>query len=84
MTYRFQPSGVCSRQIEFEIDGGILKAVRFSGGCAGNAQGLSAMAEGRPAAEVLMQLRGIDCGGKGTSCPDQLARALEKALAGVK
>jgi uncharacterized protein (TIGR03905 family) len=70
-------SGVCSQAIRIETEGGIVRSVRFEGGCQGNAQGVSHLAEGQPVAEVIARLRGIDCGGKGTSCPDQLARALK-------
>lgn len=81
MNYKFKTSGVCSRSIEFEIDGdGILRNLSFDGGCQGNTGGISALAEGRPAREVMKCLRGIDCKGRGTSCPDNLSRAIEEAL----
>ncbi|MCH5220536.1 MAG: TIGR03905 family TSCPD domain-containing protein [Muribaculaceae bacterium] len=81
MNYKFKTSGVCSRSIEFEIDGdGILHNLSFDGGCQGNTGGISALAEGRPAREVMKCLRGIDCKGRGTSCPDNLSRAIEEAL----
>lgn len=81
MKYQYTPTGVCSRQIEFEIDdAGILRNVTFIGGCAGNTQGVSALAEGRPAAEVASCLRGIDCKGRGTSCPANLADAITQAM----
>lgn len=73
----YQTTGVCSRAIKIETEGGIVRSVRFEGGCQGNTLGVSRLAEGLPVAEVIARLRGIDCGGKGTSCPDQLARALE-------
>lgn len=80
--YKYIPAGVCSRAIEFEIDkDGILHGVTFTGGCAGNTRGICALAEGRHAAEVRACLRGIDCKERGTSCPDQLSRAIEEALA---
>lgn len=73
--------GVCSRLIEVELTPeGVVERVEFTGGCAGNTQGVAALAVGRPAAEVVALLRGIDCRGKGTSCPDQLARAIEQAI----
>lgn len=73
--------GVCSRLIEVEIDSeGVVRGVQFVGGCAGNTQGVAALAKGRKAEEVVTILKGIDCRGKGTSCPDQLACALERAL----
>ena len=81
MNYKFKTSGVCSRSIEFEIDGdGILRNLSFDGGCQGNTGGISALAEGRPAREVMKCLRGIDCKGRGTSCPDNLSRAIEEVL----
>lgn len=76
----FTPCGVCSRQIEVAVEDGIIRSVVFTGGCHGNTQGLAALATGMPVQIVIDRLRGIDCKGKGTSCPDQLARALEQAL----
>ena len=75
--YAFTPSGVCSAQIEFEIDGNTVRNVRFTRGCSGNTQGVSALADGMDRDELITRLKGINCGGRGTSCPDQLARALE-------
>ncbi len=78
MTYRTE--GTCSRIIEFDVEGDVLKSVRFVGGCDGNLQGISQLASGMKVSDVIERLRGIDCDGKGTSCPDQLSRALEAAL----
>ncbi len=79
--YAFRPRGVCAMQIKFEIDdNGIVENVRFMGGCNGNTQGVSALANGRTAEELISLLEGIDCGGRGTSCPDQLAKALKEAI----
>lgn len=78
MTYTYQTRGTCSRQIIFSIQDNIIEEVRFVGGCMGNTQGVAALAQGRSVDEVISLLKGIDCGGKGTSCPDQLAQALEK------
>lgn len=75
--FTYQPQGVCSVQIDFEIDGGIVKNVRFTRGCNGNTQGISALVEGMEVDEVIARLKGTNCNGRGTSCPDQLARALE-------
>lgn len=75
MVYTTQ--GVCSRQIEIELDGDIVKNVKFVGGCHGNTQGVSKLVEGMKVDDVISRLKGINCGMKGTSCPDQLARALE-------
>lgn len=80
-SYTFTPRGVCSRKIDFTLENGIIKDVRFTGGCSGNTQGVAALCIGRPAAEVVNIIKGIRCGVKGTSCPDQLATALEQAIA---
>lgn len=80
--YSFKTNGTCARAIDFDIDdAGIITAVSFQGGCNGNLQGISRLVVGRPAAEVVEILKGITCGNKPTSCPDQLAIALEEALA---
>ena len=79
--FHFSPKGVCSRGIDFELEDGIVRSVRFQGGCAGNTQGIAALVEGMTAEEAIKRLSGIRCGFKPTSCPDQLARALEAALA---
>jgi len=74
--------GTCSRRVTFEIDAeGILHNVCFEGGCPGNTTGVATLAEGRPAHAVATLLRGTDCRGRGTSCPDQLAIAIDEALA---
>lgn len=79
MRYHYQTSGTCSRSIEIEVDDrGILKDVQFIGGCHGNTQGLSALVKGMKANDVIERLEGIDCRERGTSCPDQLARALKE------
>ncbi len=80
MEYTFIPKGVCSRKISFEINDGIVSNVRFAGGCAGNTQGLAALAEGMKAEDVVTKLSGIRCGFKSTSCPDQMAKAVKAAL----
>lgn len=72
--------GTCSRQIDIELENGVVRSVAFTGGCHGNLQGLAALVRGLAAAEVVARLEGIDCRGKGTSCPDQLARALKSVL----
>jgi len=71
---------VCSRQIDIVIDGDILRAVRYTGGCNGNTTGIAALVAGMKVNDVISRLEGIDCGGRGTSCPDQLARALKQLL----
>lgn len=81
MEYTVRPRGVCPMQIKFEIDDEKkVKNVRFLGGCSGNTQGISSLVEGLPADELVKRLSGIDCNGKGTSCPDQLARAVKEAI----
>ena len=78
--YTYQTYGTCSRLIEIELDGDIIKDVAFIGGCDGNTQGISKLVKGQRAEDVIRLLEGTDCSGRGTSCPDQLARALRKAL----
>lgn len=79
MTYKYSPVGVCSQQIIIEInDDETINKVEFAGGCHGNLQGIAALVKGRTMDEVIGTLKGIDCRMKGTSCPDQLARALEQ------
>lgn len=77
MKYTYIPKGVCSRQIELEIEEGIVKSLTVIGGCDGNLQGIAKLVEGMKVEEVIKKLKGIDCRGKGTSCPDQIAKALE-------
>ena len=74
----YKTSGVCSRAIKFEVEDGLVKNVKFLGGCSGNTQGVAALAEGMPVDEVISRLEGIRCGAKPTSCPDQLACALRE------
>ena len=71
MTHTFTPRGVCSRRMTVELEDGIIKDVRIEGGCSGNLQGIS---------RLVIGMKGISCGGKPTSCPDQLSKALEEAL----
>ena len=73
--YSYNTRGVCSRKIDFEIEDGIVKNVRFMGGCNGNLQGIGKLVEGMKIEEVIEKLEGVNCNGKGTSCPDQLAQA---------
>lgn len=78
MTYEFKPSGVCSRNMVFEIEDGVVKDLKVVGGCNGNLQGISSLIKGMRIDEVIERLAGIKCGMKPTSCPDQMARALKK------
>jgi uncharacterized protein (TIGR03905 family) len=79
--YTFYPEGVCSVMIEIELDGNTIKDVVFTGGCNGNLSGISKLIRGMDANEVIERLEGTRCGYKETSCPDQLSKALRKALA---
>lgn len=76
----YKTRGVCSSEIHFEIESGIIENVQFIGGCAGNTQGVAALIKGMTPQEAIKRLKGIDCKGRGTSCPDQLALALEAYL----
>ncbi len=84
MRFTYTPKGVCSRKIDLEIENGVVTDLSFVGGCNGNLQGVSALVKGRKVEEVIPLLKGIDCGGKGTSCPDQLSKALEAAMREAK
>lgn len=76
----YPTSGVCSQAIVIELEGNIVKSVEFIGGCQGNTKGVASLVAGMPVDEVIKRLEGIDCGRKGTSCPDQLARALKSMI----
>lgn len=80
MTHQYRTRGTCSREITFDLEDGIVKNIRFQGGCNGNTKGIATLAEGMEATEVIRRLKGLDCNGRGTSCPDQLAKAVEQAL----
>ena len=81
MTYEFSPRGVCSRKMRVELDEqGVISSLQVEGGCSGNLQGISALVKGMSATEAVERLKGIRCGFKNTSCPDQLAQGLEKIL----
>ena len=79
--YTYKTRGVCSRAIEFDLKDGKITSCRFIGGCAGNTQGVSALVIGMTVEEAIRRLKGIQCR-NGTSCPDQLATALEQYEAG--
>ena len=82
MRYTNQTQGTCSSQIDFELDGqGVIQDVQFLGGCHGNLQGIAVLLRGMKATEAIAKLQGIRCGYKNTSCPDQLANALQQAMA---
>lgn len=78
--YQYKTLGTCSREIDIELEGDIVKSVSFQGGCHGNLQGLSALVRGMNVEDVIARLNGIKCGAKQTSCPDQLAQALALIL----
>lgn len=73
----YNTRGTCSSQIKIQLEGDIISSVEFVGGCHGNTQGVAALVAGMTKDEAIRRLKGIDCRGRGTSCPDQLARALE-------
>ena len=77
MQYQYRTRGTCSSRIDFEIEDGRVTSVEYIGGCNGNLQGISHLVAGMPVEEVIEKLQGIRCGMKDTSCPDQLAKALE-------
>ena len=79
MEYKFKPSGVCSREMIIDLDGDIIKSVKIIGGCAGNTVGVTRLIEGMKIEEAIKRLKGIPCGFRSTSCPDQLSIALEEA-----
>ncbi|MCD8166254.1 MAG: TIGR03905 family TSCPD domain-containing protein [Bacteroides sp.] len=78
MKQTYRTSGTCSTAIELEVEKGIVKEVLFVGGCHGNLQGISSLVKGMKSEEVISRLEGIRCGGKLTSCPDQLSKALKE------
>ena len=80
MAHLYKTKGVCSRNISFDIVDGKVIDVRFDGGCNGNTKGIASLVEGMPIEEAIRRMEGIQCGFKGTSCPDQLARALKQAI----
>ena len=81
MITNYKPQGVCSRMITLDTENDVINRIEFLGGCAGNSQGVAALVKGRRIDEVITMLKGINCNGKGTSCPDQLTLALEEIKA---
>ena len=77
MKHTYKTKNTCSRSIEFEVENGIVRNVKFNGGCMGNTQGIAALVEGMKIEDVIAKCEGIQCGFRGTSCPDQLAKALK-------
>lgn len=81
MTYKFRPRGVCSQEMIVDVDEqGVIQKLQVYGGCSGNLQGISALVVGMSAQEAIQRLKGIRCGFKDTSCPDQFARNLERVI----
>ena len=80
---QYKTSGTCSQLIDFEVEDDIIKSVAFTGGCNGNLKGISALVSGMKVDDAISKLKGIKCGFKNTSCPDQLARALEQYKTGT-
>ena len=80
MRYEYKTENTCAQFISFDIEDGRVKNIHFTGGCAGNTQGVAALAEGMTTDEIIGRLSGIRCGFKATSCPDQLAKAVKQAL----
>lgn len=78
--YRYTPKGVCSRQMDIDVENGIINSLVVYGGCSGNLAGISKLVQGQKAQDVIDRLKGTKCGPKPTSCPDQLAQALEAIL----
>ncbi len=80
MKYSYKTKGTCSSAIQLELEDGVIRSVEFQGGCNGNLQGIAALVKGMKAQDAIAKLRGIRCGFKSTSCPDQLSIALEQAM----
>ena len=77
MQYSYRPRGVCSQRMDFELEDGKIVSVKVTGGCDGNLKGIASLVAGMDIDEAIRRMDGIQCGRKGTSCPDQMARALK-------
>ena len=75
----YKTKGTCSREIRYSVKDGVVENIEVVGGCAGNLSGICRLSQGMPVEQVIKAFKGVDCGGRGTSCPDQIARALEQA-----
>jgi uncharacterized protein (TIGR03905 family) len=84
MAYIYKTKGTCSSKIEVELDGNIIKSVHFTGGCNGNLNGISKIVEGMTVENVVSKFTGLTCGYKKTSCPDQLAQAVQEAYKAIE
>ncbi len=81
MVYQYKPSGVCSKLMIIDVDDdGVIRNVQVVGGCDGNLKGICSLVKNQKVEDVAQKLRGIDCRGKGTSCPDQMSRALDQII----
>lgn len=80
MQIRYTPRGVCSREYLIDVEDGVIQSVQIVGGCHGNLQGISSLLKGMKAEDAISRMEGIRCGMRSTSCPDQIAQALKKAL----
>lgn len=76
----YRPAGVCSQLIKVDVEGDIIKSVEIVGGCSGNTKGIASLVKGMNVHDAISRMEGITCGYKGTSCPDQLAKALKEAI----
>ena len=79
MHYNYKTSGVCSQNISFDVEDGVVKNVKYVGGCNGNLQGIGRLVDGMKVEDVIAKLEVVKCGFRATSCPDQLAKALKEA-----
>lgn len=80
MVYTYDAKGTCSRKIIIDVENGVVNNIKFIGGCSGNTQGIASLAKGMKVENVIKKCKGIDCAGRGTSCPDQLAKAMEEIM----
>lgn len=80
MTIEYTPRGVCSRFFSIQVEDGIIRSVQVIGGCDGNLKGISSLLKGMKVEDAIARMEGIRCGGKATSCPDQIAKALRTAM----
>jgi uncharacterized protein (TIGR03905 family) len=76
-TIQYRPVGVCAREMEIDVENGVVQEFRVVGGCNGNLKGIAALVKGMKVEDVISRLEGVKCGFKNTSCPDQLAQALK-------
>ena len=81
MIYKYKTKGTCSKEIAFELEDGIIKNVEFTGGCNGNLKGIAKLLPGMKAEDAIARMEGTTCGPRPTSCPDQIAQNLKRALA---